>query len=250
MKTLPNIKLTLDEYDFLLDNHKVDYGGEAIVCKSFHKKTAFKIFVFCGTDVPVPMTDNKFKKIKLQYQSPLAHSVRPLSTISINGELVGYEMTYDKKDTPLLEVSPKNMIDYLKQAREILTYYHSKDIIYGDVKNDNILVNRKTKKVKFCDMDNICMGDLPIDIQGTELKNFCDRYGTLDTSVDEYMHNILTLGEVNYRKKKIPEIIKILEVENQTFPKMYNQAAQKVLRSMRNPKDFIGGYIIDHVDNK
>ena len=39
--------------------------------------------------------------------------------------------------------------------KKILEYYHSKDIIYGDVKDDNILINSVTGKISFCDMDNI-----------------------------------------------------------------------------------------------
>ena len=49
----------------------------------------------------VKMSDNKFQKIKRLHELQLQYSVLPLSTISFNGELIGYEMIEKTNMNPI-----------------------------------------------------------------------------------------------------------------------------------------------------
>lgn len=96
MKIMPNIKLTQEEYEQIATQNKIAFGGERIICKGENPNSLYKIFVEYDTITPVGMSDNKHEKIKELYQRQLEHAVQPLSTISLNGDLIGYEMTYVK----------------------------------------------------------------------------------------------------------------------------------------------------------
>ena len=113
-------------------------------------------------------------KIKKLHEMDLEHIVKPVSTLSMNGRLIGYEMTYDQFDISLekLVLPRKELIEVLKKSKDILLSFRKKDITYGDVTENNILYNPKTRKVKFCDIDNMRIGNLPIDIRGFSLNKF------------------------------------------------------------------------------
>ena len=59
MKSLPNITLSDDELDLIIEENKFDYGGEAIVCRNNNPHTLYKIFVHPDTNIPDIMSDNK-----------------------------------------------------------------------------------------------------------------------------------------------------------------------------------------------
>lgn len=98
MKIMPNTSLTQEQCDYLLLNCRFDIGGEAIICKNADSDTLYKIFVYPDTQATFLMSDNKFQKITKLYQRNLEHCITPLSTLSLNGTLIGYEMTYDRRD--------------------------------------------------------------------------------------------------------------------------------------------------------
>lgn len=114
MTRMSNIKVDQRTLQFLL-THRLNSGGEAIICRSFKPNILFKIMAdskcqkYCDSfGVPfcldlIEMPDNKFNKIKKIYGMQLEHSVRPLSTISFSGRLIGYEVTYDPNDKPLAQ---------------------------------------------------------------------------------------------------------------------------------------------------
>ena len=246
MGLMPNIKITEADFQILRHAGEVATGGEATICRSDHPDTLFKIFL--GTDEHLPgiMNDNKYKKILNQYNNPLEHSVRPLSTISLNGELVGYEMTYDADDEILSSTLPRSeLIEYLRQTKNILEYYASKDIIYGDIKRNNILVNRKTQTAKFCDMDNIQLGEYPIDLVGYDLACFRNDHGIIDDTTDAYFHNLLTLEQLTYPEKSFQSILYTLSRRN--YPKRYQKSARRILDSMVRAENFQGEYVIQYV---
>ena len=151
---MPNISLTKRELNSLVKKSFYTYGGESYICKPT-RKTLYKLFRH-GKEI-IPMSENKGKKVTRLYELQLEDSVRPLATISCNGELYGYEMTYDRFDE---KYSPyrhtrEERIDFLFESKRILEYFASLGIVYGDVAYRNILFNTKTGRYTFCDMDNI-----------------------------------------------------------------------------------------------
>ena len=249
MKTMPNIKITMEDFQILRYAGYFKDGGEAVICKGNRSDTLYKIFYDEKKKQPRIMSDNKYQKILHQFNQPLDYSVQSLSTISLDDELIGYEMTYDVEDEAMTPNLPRQeLITYLRQARNILEYYASKDIIYGDIKANNILVNRRTKTVKFCDMDNIQLGQYPIDLVGYDLSCFKAEHGSIDDTSDAYMHNLLTLEQLSYKEKTFQSILYTLSAGNR--PKHYQKQAYRIMQQMVRAESFQGEYLIQYVKNK
>ena len=246
MKTMPDIEITEADYQILRHAGEFSSGGEAIICRGNRPDTLYKIFQSEDEHLPQIMSDNKFRKILAQFEHPLEHCTHPISTISMNKELIGYEMTYDEEDIVLTPDLPRQeLIQYLHQIRKILEYFSSKDIIYGDIKSNNILINRRTRQAKFCDMDNIQMGENPIDLIGYDLSCFIDEYGVLDETADIYMHNLLTLEQLSYPEKSYQSILYTLSAGK--YPRHYQKHAKRIMQSMPHPTSFQKEYLIQYV---
>ncbi len=246
MLSIPNIILTKEEYQQLIKNEQMR-GGEAIISPSGNPNTRYKLFMN-QAHYESPMNENKTVKVIELYRRNIPYLVQPLSTISYNGKMVGYEMTFDRHDKSLeslSQLSRKQLIEILKKSKEILEHLASQDITYGDVTADNILVNIKTGRVSFCDIDNMRVGANPIDIKGFSLSRYYGRVGQIDEKADAYMHNLLTIKKLHAPSKYESEIIK--DLEKGIFPTKFKQTARPIFESMANPENFTGEYVIQHV---
>lgn len=258
MKRIPNIKLTEEELYRLLRN-SVAFGGESVIVRGQEPATLSKIFVDQSThalynrldDINlssiIDMSDNKLNKIAELYRMELEDSVQPLATLSYDGRLIGYQMTHDEDDVSLGRAKSKcsqaEIIHYLEYTKDILEYYATKDITYGDVAARNILINRKNKKAKFCDIDNIRLGEYGIDLLNTTLEVY-GYYRELDASADAYMHNLLTLGQfIDHNNHQ--GVLAALKSKN--YPREFKWAARRIMRSMTAPETFTGEYVIQYV---
>ena len=251
MRILPNIKISRDEINRLI-RQRISLGGESYICLSPEQKTIYKLFIdpelsaglmFTAEDL-VSLPDNKFNKIVSLHQLKPKHCTLPLSTISMEGRLVGYEMTFDSSDTTLSFESlfPEEKLYYLKKTKKILEYFASKDITYGDVAERNVLINRETGQVKFCDMDNIRLKQYPIDLLSSELEEYSIERG-IDDSADAYMHNIMTILGLEIDMCRCFESGKYLR-------SYFRKNAYSVLDSMGEPKEFNGEYLIQYVKKR
>lgn len=242
MTNLPNIKLSKHDLKRLLDKSFFNYGGESIILKSPSQNTLYKIFT--SNKKVIEMSENKEKKIMRLHELSLEESTKPLSTISLNGTLIGYEMTYDKDDIPTYvgKFTRVERIKFLQETRRILEYFASKDIIYGDVAYRNILFNKKTHQFKFCDMDNAQLEDYPIDLIGTttDLGNYNTICG-ITSKTDAYMHNILSLTTLG---------IDFPHYFDEEIDYEFNHPARIIIDSMKEPKTFTGEYITEYVKKK
>ena len=248
MRLMPNISLTEKEVEILTTRKVFNYGGEAIICQTDNPSTLYKIFTSPSSREVIPMTENKEVKITMLHLLKLRNSTYPLSTISMNGTLIGYEMTKAIDFLPIFlpDLSREEIIHMLKQAKSTLEYFASEDITYGDVKNDNLLVNPKTGEIIFCDMDNIRLGTREIDIASYELEWFLQCYGKTDEKADAYMHNLLTLEMLNYPNiARYQFIIELMRCGEK--PTGYNLLAHDTLKSMLYPQNFDGKYIIQNL---
>lgn len=243
---IPNIKLTGKEYNKLVFQTKIYTGGEGIICLSA-KNSLYKIFTEYQSKIPIGLSDNKYSKIKELYSNPIEYMIRPLSTISLDGELIGYEMTYDKDDIDLYnaKINKKQLITSLQQTSEILKYFASRDITYGDVKANNILLNKKTGQLKFCDIDNIRLGEYPIDLLHDQIDSIVLDLDAIDETVDMYMHNLMTLQLLHDPKYDYDEIL--YNLSEGKYKEYYEKAAQETLDSMTEPAKFTKEYIIQYI---
>lgn len=246
MRRMPNIEITPKQYASMLSKVK-DGGGEGIICPS-GKNTLYKFFMDENGNL-CPMSDNKQKKIVVLYRKQPLYTVEPLATISCIGEMVGYEITHDFDDISLNElcnVPRKDLIRFLRLSREALLYFAQEDITYGDVTEDNLLINRKTGKIKFCDIDNMRVGIYPIDVKGFSLSRYYEKVGVIDELADAYMHNLLTLRSLSYPKGRYDTSI-MNDLRKGIYPSKYKLHAREIFQSMANPETFTGEYLIKYL---
>jgi len=212
LRVLPNIELTRTEKDQLEERRQTSYcGSEGYVIPNFRPGVCRKVFLDSF------QIDKKFPKLAWLFQNEerLSNGVKILSTVSYQKELVPYDMTYDPDDIPLLDVplNVKEKILPLQVSRDKLDYFHTLGIIYGDVKANNILINRKTGNLSFCDLDNVQIEDrYPIDSLSDYLLLFSDEDGFLDSKADIYMHNLMTLSELDGESLEYDQILEMLEL--------------------------------------
>lgn len=250
MKKMPNIELSDKELALLIKDNLFNYGGEAVVCKNNNPHTLYKIFTFPGTNIEVTMPDNKLKKITRLYQRRIEGTTRPLSTLTNKGNLIGYEMTYDEDDKTMLDsiLTEDEKIHYLAHSAELLQYFAMRDIIFGDVKNDNVLINKKTKKAKFCDIDNAQVDDLPIDVIGHGLTEYYDATEIIDEKSDAFMHNLLFLEQLKYNDKSHSAILRYLST-NPMLSEFPNEV-REIITSLKDPQIFAGEYAIQYMKKR
>lgn len=236
MQRIPNIELNTEQIKELTTQYKLASGGEGIICEGITSNTVAKLFTKHGKIIP--MGDNKEHKIIELYKRQLEHTTIPVRTISYKGNIVGYEMTtnpfYDTyKDYQLSYEEQKHI---LLKTKDILEYFYSKGIIYGDFELRNILFDRETGDIIFCDMDNTQVDDYPIDKRPGNLEYFylCR---TIDGTVHPYMHNILTL-----RLNELGPFSSKREINS-----VFKKPAHKIAHSMRQPVEFIPEYVIDYI---
>lgn len=250
MKRLPNIALSDDELDFIIKHNVFDYGGEAIVCRNDNPHTLYKLFTHPETSDVFRMCENKLQKIIWLYKHQLDGLVIPTATISNRGTLIGYEMPFDQDDESLLNtlLTEEEKIHYLHETAKILKSLPAYDVIYGDVKDDNILINTKTKTAKFCDIDNMKIGEYPIDIMGYGLHEYFDARQVIDPNADAFMHNLLLLEQLKYNNLSHKEILTRL----QTRPIMpeFPEAVEQILTTLISPETFQGEYAIEYIKRR
>lgn len=244
MQRMPNISLSEKQLQQLKARKPLRTGGESVIYSS-EDDTIYKLFTDPDNSKLVGMSDNKFQKILRLYQMKLEYSIEPLSTISFNGDLIGYEMVKEIDSYWLQLLLRKNRIDFLKQTRCILEYFASKDITYGDVKLNNIFMSHHTGTFIFGDIDNVRLGEYHIDLIGDDLTYFVNRYGEVDQYCDAYMHNLMTLKYLNYYADTYQEIL--CGLRDGTYPRRFMKEALPTIKSMLTPSDFTGEYIIQYV---
>ena len=236
MRLMPNIKLTEEDFRQKIKYYKLCTGGEATVCEGSNYGTVYKLFSENGN--PKPMGDNKEKKIIELYEKQLDYSTIPVSTISVDDMIVGYEMItdYDMKDYDWYQLPVEQLLFILKKSKDILQYFLSKDVIYCDVALRNILFNPSTGEIMFCDMDNTQIGDLKIDLMPFGLAEYKSVRG-IDAQAVAYAHNIMTLNAygIDYWCSRDREI-----------GHLFKRPAKKIIKSMAKPAKFNGEYVIDY----
>lgn len=237
MKSIPNITLDEKQFNQIITRGRITTGGEAIICRGENPYTLYKIFDRYGK--PKPMGENKEKKIIALYNRQIDYSVRPISTISFNDVIVGYEMVdeYDLDTLKLYQLTSEELLHFLKETKKILEYFSSKGIIYGDMEPRNILFNRFTGEVKFCDMDNIQIDDYKMDVFPYSLIEYNETRG-IDSSVHPFMHNKMILGAYN---------LDLYCSNTYALRKVFKRQGRKIIESMREPVDFKGEYALTYM---
>ena len=239
MGNLPDKKLSVNEVYYLLNCCKISKGGEAVVCEGSSDYSVYKLFT---KDFQfAPMSENKEKKITFLHQLDLDYSNKILSSLSCNGQIIGYEATTDPFfDTYKLHdliIDDEELLHYLKRTREILDYFRSKGVIYVDFDPRNTLINRSNGEIMFCDMDNVEVGGYPVDAVPWDAYEYKQLRG-IDYGIHPYMHNVVLLRALSED---------IYTISNSSMRRHFKLGAYRTLKSMQQPEYFNDGYLIDYI---
>lgn len=235
---LKNKNLTREELNHIMQYSKLYKGGESIICEGKNEFSVIKLFAENGT--LIPMSDNKEKKLNLLYQMNPDYSTKVLSTISCNGTLVGFEQSSNPDYITLKQLNImyfKDMLYQLRKIKEILEYFSSIGIIYGDLALRNILINTETGELVFCDMDNTQIDDYKMDLVPSELYEYKELRG-IDFGVHPYQHNNLLLRAL-YED--------IYTIAPRTIRRTFKRPARKIIDTMLTPEFYTDEYLIDHI---
>lgn len=234
---IPNKAITKKEFNHLITYQKLVSGGEATICESDTPLSVYKLF--SKRQKPIAMPKNKIEKIRDLYDMHVQHAVQPLCTISLNDIIVGYEMTSDVglEKAKLEFLPPEEKIYFLTKTKEILEYFSSLGIIYGDIEPRNILFNRDTGDIRFCDMDNISLNGHPMDLLPSDVLLY-DAARPLDKSIHPYMHNLMTLKSLH---------LDTYWTSRSELRQYFKRPAIKTVESMQDPEFFNNEYIIQHI---
>ncbi len=242
MTRLKNIEFSENEVHRLIKKSFFSSGGEAVICRTNNPNTLYKIFIKGTMYNTIAMSENKLRKLERIHEMELKGCVRPIQTISSQGKLIGYEMTYDPNDIRFFPgyFKRSEVVRKLKETRNILQYFADHDITYGDIALRNILFNKHTGEVKFCDMDNVKIGEYPMDIIPTRLRDYHEICG-IDDKTDAYMHNLLTLDAFGLR---------LYYSDRDDISEEFKGKAIPIVESMKEPENFQGEYIIQYIKKK
>ncbi len=118
-------------------------------------------------------------------------------------------------------------------------------MLYVDVRSDNILINRLTKAIKFCDIDNVSIKSSQIDLLPEEACEFIDMRERLDSTVSMYMYNLLVFEQLAYHGETYQNILKSLIAGD--IPSCFDSRVEQVITSMLEPRSFQGESVLPYV---
>lgn len=220
------------------------YGTESYIYK-VDSNSIYKIF---KTDKQEILENKLMKLIKLN-KLKIEFLTNPIVTLSYKGQFIGYEMNYNEDDiqwfNTVLTLEEKK--EYLKSLKEKLLVLEEYGILYPDIKDDNLLINRKTGKLNFCDIDNVQIDGLRVDVV-QYISNYLRKENSLfDSGIHAFMHNLYTLEQLE--EIHINDFIDFIELERTEPFKSFNENQKKILKNMvlLNEKRIRNGYLIDNL---
>ena len=251
MRVLPNIELNLAQMCFLSDQHPYRRGKESILYQLpfFEENTLAKIW---ESDILEDSEmENKCKKVNALYQLEILEEMnhlKILKSISFQKKVIGYLISrFDGISLEQVSATRKEKLDILIKVRKRLQQFQKLGIIYGDIKSSNILVG--TDDICICDLDNIWIQGLDMDVYPNALDEFISNYGKLDEKAMSYMFNLLTLKELcSLEENRLVEEY----LESEQIPREFEPRTYLTIRDQMCivTPEYEGLYLTDYVKPK
>jgi len=168
----------------------IGYGDEGYVY-NYNNEYAIKIFTYCKRKENYNKLKRKIAKLKDMLNEHDPNCAFPLGFVSFDGTSIdGYytqlvkhrRQIKDIEDIELLR-DPAKEIEYLVKADEVLQRLHQKQFIVGDVKQDNILIDRQGNTI-YIDTDNYKYKYHTFDLVPDRAGLFYNLYGGTVASKD------------------------------------------------------------------
>lgn len=241
---LKNIKLTREEL-LRLRSRRFDFGGESVIAKSDSQDSIFKLY---RESVTQEERENKHKKLELVSDRKIKFIAQPQAVLTSEGQIVGHAFDYDIDDMPMLisPLSVKDKLFYFRQIKMILNYFRRNGIIFADLKCDNILINQKTGRLRFCDIDSIQIDDLKTSIHEDYFRQFF-RDGMVDERIHVYLHNLMLIDELLVDQNSDAEdALETIDLER--VRKFFNLECQKIIETIvKRKSNYHDLFLIDGI---
>lgn len=241
---LNNIKLSRREV-FALKDKKINYGGESIIVRPEIPNVIYKLY---RESVPQEERENKHRKLELVKERQIRFITQPQGVLTCDGKIVGHAYDYDKEDISMLlaPLTTKEKISYLRRIKLILNYFKRNGIIFADLKSDNILINERTGRIKFCDIDSIQIDRLKTNVHEEYLvPSF--KGDILDEEVHVYLHNLMIIDELLTNTSD--SFIDALEdIDLEKVKRCFSEECQKIIEYIvKRNSNYYDLYLIDGI---
>lgn len=234
-------KIFLESKNF---NFKQRFSGYESNVFLYDDNNLIKIFKTNNNEI----LNNKYKKLEIL--SHLSTSdVLPTALIYIDGNFKGYKSVYRKNFYSIngFEQNKKIKNEILKDVLEKMNYYHSLNIYFGDIHQNNVLFNKETKEVILCDLDNFSINNLDFDKKNNYQELYL-KFSTSKEKMDLFIFNLLTISYM--QNISYPYVLDFL-LDNGLKGILNTPENRNILTQMINLKDgFSGDLLINHTKRK
>ena len=247
---LPSIELSKEQL-LRLNDKTINYGGESIIVRPDIPNTVFKLY---KESITAAERKNKTKKLELIRKRKTSFITQPKGVILSDKKIIGHlhnvnllpdlkkqiktgtkkssKYDYDREDISMLlaPLTIEEKLSYLKRIKLILDYFKRRGIIYPDLKSDNVLLNQRNGRIKFCDIDSIQIDGLKTNMEEEYIIPFLKK-GLLDESVHIYLHNLMTI-DMLLTDTSDSYIDTIREIDLDKVKEYFNRDCQEIIRHM------------------
>ena len=250
--------LTEDVYKYLL-NKPLFNGYEGTISK--YRGDLIKLFevipqIKFSNSTP-DFYENKKTKIEKIMDIPSFQQkniIYPKDIYTVYNQFCGYTMPNTTDLKPLCEIkrNPTEKIEILKRFRRLLDYFHDQNIVYGDIKQDNMLISDDSSKIGFCDLDNMIIDKIPIDLMTKAANYFIYYYKFFDYKLDSFIFNLFTVYYLYnfYPEKNYEGVIDYLQEKGAPLftGKTDYKKIKEITEQMNNiDHNYNGEYYIDYI---
>ena len=244
---LPSIELSKEQL-LRLNDKTINYGGESIIVRPDIPNTVFKLY---KESITAAERKNKTKKLELIRKRKTSFITQPKGVILSDKKIIGHSFDYDREDISLLlaPLTIEEKLSYLKRIKLILDYFKRRGIIYPDLKSDNVLLNQRNGRIKFCDIDSIQIDGLKTNMEEEYIIPFLKK-GLLDESVHIYLHNLMTI-DMLLTDTSDSYIDTIREIDLDKVKEYFNRDCQEIIRHIVNQDgNYQDLYLIDGINKE
>ena len=230
-------KIVLKEEDYL-KYYPTYFGYESKIYR-LDSNTLLKVF-----NDRINNPNNKLKKLEILSQLDINENVFK-DLVFVDGKFIGYTMEdLTKKGYRTInccEHFSNKRIEISKLVWQRIEELHNLGIVYGDIREPNILYNGKN--IIFCDMDNIKIQDYWFDIVSKINENYLYKTHFNYDFFDNYTFNIFFIGY--YQKLHMPDL-KYDDLEK----RINNDECRKIAYEMAFlNENYTGKLFIDHLND-
>ena len=253
----PKKKVTLDDFDFLKVLGKGTFG-KVILCKEkgtdqlYAIKILKKAVIIQKDEVAHTLTENRvLQTTKHPFLTQLKYSFQTPDRLCFVMEYVnGGELFFHLSRERVF--SEERTRFYGAEIISALDYLHGNDIVYRDLKLENLLLD-KDGHIKIADF-GLCKEEM---FYGASTKTFCGTPEYLAPEVledNDYGRAVdwwgigvvmyeMMCGRLPFYNRDHDILFELILVEDVRFPKTLSQAAASLLGSLliKNPKKRLGG---------